>query len=209
MRKGIPVLLCIILFSAISYADEKMVCYVPKKPEHKPVLPVKRHNIESKEVSIDNDTSSISSDLTSQSSQVFINLPQNLCNRGKGGDNEGNSEVSFELWKYFLEFIIKVLSIGTWPLVLFLVVKRFAPELKEIIPRVKTASGAGFSVELHKLNDKFNDINEDVTQEQEIKSNIDARSTIISAWLNIEAKLNKLLESRYNSTKTGITPNHG
>jgi len=207
MRKGIPVLLFIILFSANSYSEENMICYVPKKPFPKPTVPVEPVK---EEVSVTSEIISTGSGLASQNTQVLIGYPP-IVNEGKSGSDKDDVGFVFEVVKYILDFIVKILSILAWPAVLILIVRKFKEEIKNLAKRIAKANVGGMGFEFHDIADKYEDFDGAVTPEQEIKSDIDPRGTIISAWLNIETRLYQIyaakniitVEVGFNSPKTG------
>ncbi|MGK3141641.1 hypothetical protein [Pantoea sp. C2G6] len=192
MRKGIRILLCILIFSANSYAEDKMICYVPKKPVPKPTAPIKPVKKETKETSSVSDSSSVSSELTTQSTQVLINYPQNIREDKKNTENiEPNY---YELTKGLASFFIKLLTISIWPLLIFIALQKFQYDIKKLMGRIKSGNVAGFGFEFHDIAEKYEDVAGQVTRDQEIKSNLDPRGAIISAWLNIETRLYQLFE---------------
>lgn len=201
MRNGILISLFIVFFSASSYAEEKMICYIPKKPAPKPVAPVKPVNKEIQAKLVTNDNNNIVSDLTSQNTQVLISYPLN-SNEGKSRDSKEETGFAFEATKYILDFIVKIISILAWPVVLILTVGRFKEEIKNLAKRVAKANVAGMGFEFHDIADKYEDVDGTVTPEQEIKSDLDPRGTIISAWLNIETKLYQIFEANKEKVRT-------
>lgn len=195
MRKGFPVLLCIIFLSANCYAEEKMICYVPKKTVPKPIVPQKPVKKEPQEKSIANENNNSSSDLTSQSTQVLISYPPNACGKENTVVDKERNNWIYNAVKYFLEFVVKILAIVTWPIVLVVIVGKFKEEIKSLAERIDNANIAGVGVQFRRLADKYQDVDGEVTPDQEISSDIDPRGSIISAWLNIETKLYGMFEN--------------
>jgi len=199
MRKGIRILLCILLFSANSYAEEKMVCYVPKKvvPKKvvpKPIEPIHLVKKEGEGKSIYTDSSSVSSDLTSQSTQVVVSYPQSNCDKKSEGNTEEN--LYFSAIKGSASFFLRFLSITTWPFLIFILLHKFQNEIRQLIKRIKRGNVAGIDFEFHDIADKYDNVNGDVTPEQKVNTYLDPRGTIISEWLNIEAKIIQLLDKK-------------
>lgn len=209
MRKGILILLCILSFSANSYAEEKMICYVPKKDVPKkdipkkdvpkkdvpkpvePIQPVKKEGVDK---SIYTDSSSVSSDLTSQNTQVVVSYPQSNCDK----KNESNTKenVYLSAAKGFASFFLRFLSITTWPFLIFILLHKFEKEIRQLIRRIKKGNVAGIDFEFHDIADKYDNVNGDVTPEQKVNTYLDPRGTIISEWISIEAKIIQLFDKK-------------
>ena len=230
MRKGIPLLLFVVLFSASSYAEEKMICYVPKKTTPKPIVPPKPLKKEPQDKAVNNENNNSSSDIYSQATQVVINYPSNLCDNkntfdfgrdgndgtdgrdgidGRGGKDQygenyknGTAYVDYYYWlKYLLDFAVKILSIVIWPFILVKFIRVFSQEIKDIIPRIKELNLAGLKVKLHEIVDKYEDVEKNLTPEQEYNTINNPMYAVSLEWNYLEHLIYQIYKYKYKNGK--------